>query len=215
MVGLLPGTAGAVTALAPAEGSSNSSTPRFTWRLGPGEHSSTLELSPNPAPGEGGGFTDDMAKRTFSLADTQTSFVVGNSAPLSPGVWFWRVGATGPDFDTRLSVIRRFVVRDEPIRLLSLKLTSFRCIRDLSLEFSYADNSSGQPARYRLEFRRTRRGRRVASIAGRADEGRLFTTRRVPRRLRAGRRYYVRLSLRDRGHHVDRSRFRRLRIGRC
>jgi hypothetical protein len=211
---LLPGAAHAVVPIEPPDGATTSSTPTFTWRLEPGEDPLAIELTPNPAPGAGGAFTEDAAKRVALLAEGQTAYAVGNRERLEPGQWFWHVGAFGPALTFGWSPTRRFVVPDEPIRLHSLKVEYFKCLRELSVEFEYSDNSAGQPARYRLDFRRRRRGRRVASIGGRAEGGLAFETFRRPRRLPIGR-YYVRLELRDGGGHVARSRFRRLRIGRC
>jgi hypothetical protein len=84
----------------------------------------------------------------------------------------------------------------------------------VSVDFAYSDNSARQTASYRLEFRRSRRGRLVTSVGGRAEGGQVFKSFRFPRKLRRGR-YYARLKLRDDGGHVARSRFRRVRIGRC
>ena len=214
VAGMLPTAASAVTLVAPGEGQTTGSQPIFAWALAPGEAAFSLEFSPNPLPGAGGGFADDVEKRQESLLDTQTAFVVGNRQPLSPGVWYWHLATFANEFDLRFSPIRRFVVRDERIRLQSFKLTQFGCIPQVTVEFAYTDNSVGLPARYRVEFRKRRRGRTIASIRGRAEDGRLFRSARLPRKVRRGR-YFARLSIRDAGRHVDRSPFRRLRVGRC
>lgn len=206
--------ADAVVPLTPADNANTTSTPTFSWQLDPGEEAFVLELSPNPAPGEGGGFTDDMARRIASLDKTQTSYAVGNGSPLSPGAWYWHVNAFGPFFDSRWTPVRRIFVPDDPIRLLSFRLTDYPCLRQLAVEFKYEDNSVGRPASYRLEFRRSRRGRIVTHVGGRAQDGQEFRALRIPRRLRRGR-YYVRLRLRDAGNHVASSRFRRISVGRC
>lgn len=210
-----PGAAHAAVVLSPPQNASVSSTPTFSWRLSPGERSSSLELSPNPAPGDAGGFADDLDRRAALLAETQTSYVVGNRDPLFAGVWFWHLNVFDADFESRWTPVQKIVVRDERIRLRSFNFTNFSCTRQVSVDFTYSDNSPRQPATFRVEFRRRKRGPRVASIAGRADEGRFFQTFRRPRKLRRGRRYYVRLKLRDRGGHVDRSGFRRLRVRSC
>lgn len=209
-----PVSASAVVPLGPGPNASTSSTPTFSWQLERGETAWTLELSPNPAPGENGGFTDDIAKRMVLLAETQTSYAVGTRDPLSAGDWYWHVSAFGPLLDFRWSPTNRIHVPDEPIRLRSFHLTVLQCIRQLTVDFAYSDNSAGQPATYRLEFRRSRRGRLVTSVGGRAEGGHVFRAFGIPRRLRRGR-YYARLRLRDAGKHVARSRFRRVRIGRC
>lgn len=211
---VIPASATAVVLLGPGPNASTSSTPTFSWQLERGETSWTLELSPNPGPGENGGFTDDIAKRTVLLAETQTSYAVGTRDPLFAGSWYWHVSAFGPLLEFRWSPTRRIHVPDEPIRLRSFHLTVFQCIRQLSVDFAYSDNSAGQPVTYRLEFRRSRRGRLVTSVGGRAEGGQVFKSFRFPRKLRRGR-YYARLRLRDAGKHVARSRFRRVRIGRC
>lgn len=214
LVASMPTAASAVVPLGPADNVTTTSTPTFTWQLEPGEEVVSLELSPNPAPGEAGAFTDDTRKRSVVLATAQTSYAVGNRDPLAPGTWFWHVSSITRRFEVLWSPVRRIVVPDEPIRLHSFRLTYFQCIRQLSVDFAYSDNSTGQPASYRLEFRRSRRGRLVASVGGRATNGQEFRTFRKPRRLRSGR-YYVRLKVRDAGGHVARSRFRRLRVGGC
>lgn len=208
-----PGPARAVVPLAPADNGTATSTPTFSWQLAPGEQAIALELSPNPAPGESGGFTDDMRRRTAILGATQTSFAVGNRTPLEPGTWFWHVNVF-TQLDSLWTPVRRIVVPDEHIRLLTFTLTNLRCIRHLNVEFTYADNSPGAPARYLVEFRRRKRGRVVASLRGRADGGQFFKLLRVPRRVRRGR-YLVRLKVRDAAGHVDRSGFRRIRAGGC
>jgi hypothetical protein len=210
----LPAAAHAVTPIGPADGTTTTSTPSFSWQLAPGEEAFSLELSPNPAPGENGAFTDDMQKRAVVLGETQTSFAVGNSNPLPPGIWFWHVDAFSPLLEHRWTPVRRIRVPDERIRLLHFKLFSFRCIRRLSVDFDYDDNSIGKPARYRLEFRRHRRGPLAAVIKGRAVDGRVFKQYRFPRKLRSGR-YFVRLKITDAAGHSDRSRARRLRAGGC
>lgn len=211
---LTAASASAVVLVGPGPDASTSSTPTFTWQLGPGETAWTLELSPNPGPGENGGFTDDIAKRTVLLAETQTSYAVGTRDPLSAGAWYWHVSAFGPLFDLRWSPTNRIHVPDEPIRLRSLQLTVLQCIRQVSVDFAYSDNSAGQPATYRLEFRRSKHGRLLASVGGRAEGGQVFRSFRFPRKLRRGR-YYARLKLRDGGGHVVRSRFRRIRVAPC
>jgi hypothetical protein len=212
---LTPDLAAAVIPQAPPDGFRTTATPTFSWTLEPGEQAQTIELSPNPAPGEGGAFAEDAAKRFAVLAEPQTSYRVGNREPLAPGVWFWHVSTLGPDFELRWSVLRRIVVPDEPIVFHSLRLTYLHCIRTLSVEIDYSDNSAGQPARYRMGFRRHRHGREVASIRGRAVNGHVFRIFHKPRKLAAGFRYYVQLKLRDRAGHVTRSRLRRLLIARC
>jgi hypothetical protein len=210
----LPAAAGAVTPIAPADGVRTTSTPSFRWALAPGEEVFSFELSPNPAPGENGAFADDRAKRVSVLAKNQTGFAVGNADPLPPGTWFWHVNVFGPDFDQRWTPVWRIRVRDDPIRLLRFKLLNLRCIRRLSVDFEYTDNSVGKPARYRLDFRRSKRGRLAAVIKGRAVDGREFKQYRFPRRLGRGR-YVVRLKVKDARGHRDRSGLRRMRVERC
>jgi hypothetical protein len=211
---LLTPAAAAIAPIGPPESSVTTSTPTFTWQLAPGEEASSIELSPNPAPGAFGGFTDDTRKRTAILADHRTSYAVGDSEPLSPGTWFWHVNAFTADFEPVWTPVRRVWVPDEPIRLVSFKVTSHQCLRRVGVEFKYEDNSVGQPPVYRLEFRRSRRGKRVASVAARAEDGQHFKSLRLPRRVRRGR-FYVRLRVRDAGGHVALSGLRRIRVGRC
>jgi hypothetical protein len=90
----LPAASQAATPQGPPDGASTSSRPTLFWGLATNEQAETLELSPNPAPGSFGGFTDDERKRVELLAPGQTSFVVGNASRLDAGTWYWHVSGT-------------------------------------------------------------------------------------------------------------------------
>ncbi len=199
----------------PPEGTSTSSTPTFSWQRPSNEQVDWLELSTNPAPGADGGFTEDEDKRTEVLADAQSSFRVGSAQRLSAGVWYWHVHATRlPSYFSYWSAVRSIRVRDERIRLRKFTLTYFDCLKQFSVDVDYTDNSRTQRARWWLDFRKSRKGRRVARLRGRGGEGSIYASRRKPRKLRRGR-YVARLYLRDGARHITRSRFRRVRVPDC
>jgi hypothetical protein len=206
--------------VAPPDGAKVSSTPTFAWGPAPNEDASQIELSPNRALADDGSFVDDPGKRKAQLDDTQTSYTVAPSDPLVAGTWYWHVEMANFNLDpccSRWTDVRRVVVRDAPIRLSSFKLGFLRRLDELVLRIGYSDNSADLGARYRLVFKRHRRGRKLALVSGRVDKGNFqggeaFDTARRPQRLERGRRYFVRLDLRDAAGHVARSHFVRIRL---
>jgi hypothetical protein len=203
----------------PPDGATVSGTPTLAWGPAPGEDANLLELSPSPATGGDGAFADDPDKRIAILADAQTSYTVPAGAPLFAGTWYWHVQTLDLSAEPGdlWSLTRRLVVADGRIRLVSFELGFLRGIDDVVARFAYSDNSRDLAARYRLEFRKRRHGRRVATRMGTVDRGDLrggeaFVSVRRPHRLRSGARCYVRLALRDAGGHVTRSRFVRIRL---
>ena len=220
-IGALATAAGARGAVpvAPADGAKASPTPALAWRLAPGEEANVLELARRPDTAEDGAFADDARKRIVVLQGTQTGYTVPAASPLTAGAWYWHVQtldlATEPG--TAWSAIRKLAIADAPIRLLSFKLGFIRALDELVLRFAYADNSERLGARYRLVFRKRKRGRRVAAASGRVDagdfqNGEAFVSTRRPRKLRRGARYYARLELRDAAGHVAHSHVVRVRL---
>ena len=213
---MLPSAGQAVVPTWPPEGTSTSSTPTLSWSLAADERADALELTPNPGPGAGGGFTEGSEKRYEPLANSQTTFQVGSAQRLPAGTWYWHVQATrSSDFQSSWTPVRSIRVRDENIRLRRFRLDYFNCLRrPLGVDVDYEDNSREPRARWWVDFRRSRRGRRVARLRGTDDDGFFYATRRKPRKLRRGR-YLARLYLRDDARHITRSRYRRVRITRC
>ena len=213
-------TACGTVALMPLDGAQVGGTPTFTWRLAAGDQSDQLELSPTRALADDGSFVDDPQKRTFQLTDAQTTFTVPASQPLLAGTWYWHVQLFNFDIPACCTVstdVRRVVVGDAPIRLRSFKLGFIRVLDDLVVRIGYSDNSPNLDARYRLSFRSRRHGRRLATVSGKLDKGNFqgeeaLTSVRRPRRLARGRRYLVRLELRDAAGHVARSGYVRIRL---
>jgi hypothetical protein len=197
-----------------------SSTPTLAWGPAPDEGASQIELSPDRTLAEDGSFADDPRGRKVQLDDTQTSYTVPPSEPLQEGTWYWHVETLNFDFEpccTRWTEVRRVVVSDAPIQLSSFRLGFIRGLDQLVLRIAYSDNSADLGARYRLVFRKRRHGRKRATIAGRLDKGNFqggeaFDSVRRPKRLKRGRRYFVRLELRDAAGHVVRSRYLRIRL---
>jgi hypothetical protein len=213
-------TTHAAIAVAPPDGAKVNSTPTFAWGPAPGDEANQIELSPSRALADDGSFADDPLERTVQLDDTQTSFTVPSSEPLLAGTWYWHVDMFNFDIDPCCDVwteVRRVVVADAPIRLLSFKLGFLRGLDDLVLRIGYSDNSANLGARYRLVFRRNRHGRRLARVSGRLDRGNFqggeaFDSAPRPKRLKRGRRYLVQLELRDAAGHVARSGYVRIRL---
>ena len=211
----LPSVAQGATPLGPPDGATTSSRPTLFWDLAPNEQAEFLELSPNPAPGSFGGFTDDSRKRTEPLTSGQRSFVVGNASRLDAGAWYWHVSGTLlPEYQFGWSAVRRFRVRDEAIRVRRWTIQTFSCLREFLLSIDYVDNTRVQRARWWVDIRRRTRGRLITRLRGRATDGSVSAGRRISRRLRRGR-YVARLFVRDGARHVTRTKFRRIRIGRC
>jgi hypothetical protein len=206
--------------VAPADGAKVGSTPTFTWGPGPGEDANQIELSPRSALAEDGSFVNDPRELKAQLDDAQTSYTVPASQPLTAGAWYWHVEMINFDFDpccSRWTDVRRVVVQDAPIRLTSFEIGFIRGLDQLVLRIAYNDNSADLRARYRLEFRKRRHGRTVAKVFGRLDRGsfqngKAFDSARPPKRVRRGRRYFVRLVLRDAAGHVARSHNVRVRL---
>jgi hypothetical protein len=179
-----------------------------------------IELSPVRTLADDGSFVDDPRKRRVLLDENQTSYTVPASEPLLEGTWYWHVETVNFDFApccTSWTEVRRVVVRDEPIRLSSFRVGFIRGLDQFVLGIAYSDNSVNLDARYRLEFRRRRQGPTRVRIGGRVDKGdfqsrEAFESVRRPKRLKRGRRYYVRLVLRDAAGHVARSRYTRIRL---
>jgi hypothetical protein len=215
-----PATGLGAALVAPPDGAKVSSTPTFAWGPAPGEDANQIELSPNPALAPEGPFVDDPRKRSALLDDTQTSYTVPAAQPLLAGTWYWHVEMMDyslPQCCSNWTAFRRVVVQDEPIRLSSFKVGFLGPLDELVTRFSYVDNSTDLAARYRLVFKKRRHGRRLAAASGKVDRGNLqngevFVTARRPKGLRRGRRYLVRLELRDSGGHVARSAYVRLRL---
>ena len=163
---------------------------------------------------------DDPRKLKAQLDDPQTSYTVPASAPLLAGTWYWHVEMINFDFDpccSRWTDVRRVVVQDAPIELSSFKVGFLRGLDQLVLRIAYSDNSADLRARYRLVFKKRRHGRRLARVFGAVDRGSFqngeaFDSARRPKRLTRGRRYFVRLELRDAAGHVARSRYVRIRL---
>ena len=206
--------------LAPPDGAKVPSTPTFTWAPAASDGANQIELSPNRALADDGSFADDPRKRTVQLDDPQTSYTVPASDPLIAGTWYWHVETFNFDVDpccTRWTEVRRVIVGDAPIKLSSFKLGFIRGLDEIVLRIGYSDNSSDLRARYRLVFKTRRAGPRVATVSGRVDRGsfqsgQAFDATRRPKRLKRGKRYLVRLELRDTAGHVARSHYVRLRL---
>jgi hypothetical protein len=212
--------ANGATPAAPPDGAKVPSTPTFTWDRPPGDGANQIELSPNRALADDGSFVADPRKRTVLLDDTQTSYTVPASEALIAGTWYWHVETFNFDIDpccTRWTDVRRVVVRDAPIKLSSFKLGFIGGLDELVLRIGYSDNSADLRARYRLIFRTRRAGPRLATVSGRVDRGSFqgraaFEATRRPKRLKRGKRYLVRLELRDAAGHVARWHYLRLRL---
>ncbi len=213
-------TAGGAIPVAPPDGAKVGSTPTFAWGPAPGEGASQIEVSPDRTLAEDGSFADHPREHKAQLEDTQTSYTVPASAPLLEGTWYWHVEMINFDLEpccTRWTEVRRVVVADAPIQLSSFKLGFIRGLDQLVLRIAYSDNSADLRARYRLVFRKRRHGPKRATVAGRLDKGNFqngeaFDSTRRPKRLKRGRRYFVRLELRDAAGHVARSRYLRIRL---
>jgi hypothetical protein len=206
--------------VAPPDGAKVDDTPTFAWGPAPGEDANQIELSPNPALADDGSFVDDPRKRAEQLDDPQTSYTVPASKPLLAGTWYWHVEMINFDFDpccSRWTDVRRVVVQDAPIKLTSFRIGFLRPLDQLVLRIDYSDNSADLRAWYRLVFRKRRRGRVLARVSGRVDRGsfqngQAFDSTHRPKRLRRGKRYVVRLELRDAAGHVARSRYVHIRL---
>jgi hypothetical protein len=222
LVCALPAAAPARAAIpvAPPDGAKVDSTPTFAWGPAPDESANQIELSPVRTLAEDGSFADDPRERTVQLEDTQTSYTVPLSEQLLAGTWYWHVQTLNFDLDpccTQWTEVRRVVVRDGPIRLSSFRVGFIRGLDQLVLRVAYTDNSLDLGARYRLLFKRRRHGRIRARVRGRLDRGNFqggeaFDSAGRPRRLKRGRRYFVRLELRDAAGHVARSGYVRIRL---
>jgi hypothetical protein len=161
--------------------------------------------------------------RSTGLADQQTSYAIGNAAPLFHGTWYWHILVSvespgTPCCSSYWSPIHTIQVPDEPIRLDSFELDYFECLREVGLTFDYSDNSRDRFASWRLDFLKRKKKSRVAKRKGTVDEsdsGGFFDSFKRPRKLRVGKRYFGRLSLKDRAGHVARADSERLRIERC
>jgi hypothetical protein len=210
----------AAVPVAPPDGAKVDSTPTFAWGPAPGEDANQIELSPSSALADDGSFADDPRERKATLDDVQTSYTVPASQPLLAGSWYWHVEMIDFDFDpccSQWTDVRRVVVRDAPIKLVSFKIGFVRGLDQFVLRVGYTDNSADLRARYRLIFKKRRHGRRVAKTFGRLDRGSFqngeaFDAARPPKRLRRGRRYFVQLVLRDAAGHVARSHNVRIRL---
>jgi hypothetical protein len=206
--------------VSPPDGAKVSSTPTFAWGPAPGDGANQIEVSPNPALGDGGSFVDDPLERTVQLDDPQTSYTFPAGQALIAGTWYWHVETFNFDVDpccTQWTAMRRVIVGDAPIKLSSFKLGFLRGLDELVLRIGYSDNSANLGARYRLVFKRRRQGARLATVFGRLDRGsfqsgQAFDAVRRPKRLKRGVRYLVRLELRDAAGHVARSRYVRIRL---
>jgi hypothetical protein len=206
--------------VAPPDGAKVNSTPTLAWGPAPGEDANQIELSPNRALADDGSFVDDPRKQRAQLDDTQTSFTVPPSQPLIAGTWYWHVELFNFNIDPCCMVwtdVRRIVVQDAPIKLSSFRVGFLRALDELVLRIGYSDNSANLDARYRLVFRKRRHGRKLASVSGRLDRGNFqggeaFDAARRPKRLKRGKRYLVRLELRDAAGHVARSHYVPIRL---
>jgi hypothetical protein len=213
-------TAQGAIPVAPPNGAKVDSTPTFAWGPAPDEDADVLELSPDPTPTEDGSFVDDPRKRRVLLDVTQTSYTVPASQPLLAGSWYWHVETLNLDFVpccTQWTEVRRVVVKDAPIRLSSFRVGFIRSLDQLVVRVAYSDNSFNLGARYRLDFRKRRHGPTRVRVRGQVDKGNFqgneaFASAARPKRLKRGRRYFVRLVLRDAAGHVARSRYVRIRL---
>lgn len=215
-----PVAAQAVTLGSPPNGSTTSSNPTFTWSLGTGEEATTIEMSPNPAIGGGGGFADDIERRGDILTASQTSYTVGTASPFFAGTWYWHVSVFDdvPCCDFRWSDTHSFQVPDEAIKLISSDVEYLSCIKEFQLQFEYSDNSRDQFASWSLRLSRKAGGPAAAEYSGIADEtdfGNVFESLKRTRKLRFGKKYFARLALTDQAGHVTQSAPVRLRIQRC
>jgi hypothetical protein len=93
-------------------------------------------------------------------------------------------------------------------------IRTFTCLREFLLDIDYIDNSRVQRARWWIDIRKRTRGRLITRLRGRATDGSVSGSPRISRKLRRGR-YVARLFVRDGARHVTKTRFRRIRIGRC
>jgi hypothetical protein len=206
--------------VAPPDGAKVSSTPTLAWGPAPGEDANQIELSPNRALAGDGSFVDHPRKQRAQLDDAQTSFTVAPSQPLIAGTWYWHVEMFNFAIDPCCELwtdVRRIVVQDAPIKLSSFKLGFLRSLDELVLRIGYSDNSANLGARYRLVFKEHRHGRRLATVSGHLDKGNFqggeaFDSARRPKRLERGKRYLVRLQLRDGAGHVARSHYVPIRL---
>jgi hypothetical protein len=206
--------------VAPPDAAKVTSTPTLAWGPAPGEDANQIELSPSRVLAGDGSFVDDPRERKAQLDDTQTSYTVPSAEPLVAGTWFWHVEMVNFDVEPCCSLwteVRRIVVQDAPIKLDSFKVGFLRGLDELVLRVGYSDNSANLDAHYRLLFRKRRQGRRLATVAGRLDRGSFqngeaFDSARRPKRLQRGKRYVVRLVLRDAAGHVARSRYLSIRL---
>jgi hypothetical protein len=222
LVWALSAAAGARAAVpvAPPDGASVGGTPTFAWGPGPGEDANRIEISPSPATTDEGVFEDDPRKRSAILDDSQTSYTVPATDPLVAGTWYWHVETLNLEINqccSRWTATRRVVVEDAPIQLSSFRLGFLRGIDQLVLRIAYSDNSADLAARYRLAFKKRRRGRGLATISGKVSRssfrnGKAFVYARRPKRLRRGSRYLARLVLRDAAGHVARSHYVAIRL---
>ncbi len=215
--GLLTATgANAATPVSPPGGSTTTSTPSFSWQLGVGERSSTLEISPNPAPGQFGRFADDEDRRLEFLQDPQTNFTVGDSEPLFAGTWYWHLETEDQDYNSYFTPTLSFQVPDEPPTLSEVKVNSYECLKQIDLTFDHSDNSRDQFVRWQLDFLRHRKSGRVARIVGSTNEE--FGTSEtlgIPHKLKVGKRYWTRLRIIDPAGHRVTSKPRPLRLRGC
>lgn len=209
------GAAEAATPTSPVGGNEASSTPLFSWLLESGEEAQELQISTNPAPGEGGGFTRDEDLRYEFLADFQTAFAVGNTEPLFAGTWYWHVQTIDQNYDFKWSPTASFTVPDFPPVLKSFRVHDFDCIDKIGIDFEYSDNSRDQRVAWRLELLRHRHGGRIGRATGSTDETDETVSFRTPPKAKRGKKYWAQLTLTDPIGQVAKSQARPLRLGTC
>jgi hypothetical protein len=212
---VVAGSAAAATPLSPTSGSSTSSTPSFSWELGSGERSYAIEISPNPAPGEFGRFADDEDRRFEFLADTQTTFTVGDAAPLFAGTWYWHVETDDQNFDTHFTPTLAFQVPDEP-PISAVEIDYLACVREVQLSFEHTDNSRNRFVRWQLAFLRHRNSGRSARVSGSTtEEFGTYEDFDLPEKLKLGKTYWARLRITDPAGQIATAGAQRLRLERC
>lgn len=199
----------------PIGGTEASSTPLFSWLLEPGEEAEELQISTNPAPGEGGGFARDEDVRYEFLADFQTAFAVGNTEPLFAGTWYWHVQTSDQNYDFKWSPIAYFTVPDLPPVLKSLHVQDLDCIDKIQIEFEHFDNSRDQRVSWRFDLLKHRRSGRIGKATGTTDETDETVSFRTPRRATRGKKYWAQLTITDPIGQAVKSEARPLRLGTC
>jgi hypothetical protein len=204
--GLASASAHAVTPAAPPDGSVVSATPTLTWELAAGERAGVIEISPDPTIGSGGQFEGQFVphpqKRSDTLSTTQTAYTVRDFQRLTPGRWYWHVGALDANGQMNWTSVRAFDVPDLPPVTDEFKSNYSSCIKEIAIEFDWSDDT-GDTVRWTVAF-----VRREAVVAIRSDSasagaspfvpGSSVNERfHLPRSMKVGRAYRAYLAVTD------------------